>query len=90
MNPAIHQAHIQQALRSNGIFVELTAEDFQNLMNRSEGLVVVQATAGIFTKKLIYLTSYKGLAFYCKTRNELVVPSKHERIFAKSVSLPIT
>lgn len=80
----------QQALRMNGVFIKLTPEDFQNLLNRNEGLAVVTTSTHFFGTTFTYVTSYKGLIFYCKTKSQLSVSSKHESILAQSVALPQT
>lgn len=81
--------HSQQALKMNGAFIKLTAEDFQNLLNRNENLAVVLSKASFFKTTYTYVTSHKGLIFYCKNDEQLSVPSKHELINSSSISLPV-
>ncbi|MBX2899626.1 MAG: hypothetical protein KF775_08245 [Cyclobacteriaceae bacterium] len=85
-----HNAHAaRQALKMNGVFVRLAPEDFQNLLNRNEGLAVVTASVTFLGTTFTYLTAYKGLVFYCKSKQQLSVSSRHETILAQSVSLPV-
>lgn len=79
----------QQILKMNGVFARITPEDFQNLMSRNEGLMIVASKAGLFKNQYQYLTSYKGLIFYCKGSEKLSVPGKHESIYSESVTLPM-
>jgi len=79
----------QQALKMNGAFIKLTPEDFQNLLNRNEGLAVVTTSTSFFGTTFTYVTSHKGLIFYCKTKSQLSVSNKHEKILVQSVSLPV-
>lgn len=79
----------QHTSKMNGVFVKLQPEDFQNLLNRNEGLAVVTSSVSFFGTTFTYVTSYKGLVFYCKSKQQLSVASRHEIIRAQSVSLPV-
>ncbi|MCW5912756.1 MAG: hypothetical protein KIT62_16925 [Cyclobacteriaceae bacterium] len=79
----------QQPVKMNGVFVRLSPEDFQSLLNRNEGLAVITTSTSFFGITFTYVTSYKGLVFYCKTKSQLSVPGRHETIQAQSVSLPV-
>lgn len=81
--------HAQQPVKMNGVFVRLSPEDFQTLLNRNEGLAVVTASTSFFGTSYTYVTSHKGLVFYCKTKSQLSVSGKHETFQAQSVSLPV-
>ena len=79
----------KHALRMSGVFVKLQPEDFQNLLNRNEGLAVVTTSTRFFGTTFTYVTAYKGLVFFCKSKNPLSVASRHEIINAQTVSLPL-
>ena len=85
-----HAAHAQQqnALKMNGVFVKLDAKDFLKLINEKDDLLIVISETGLFTNQYLYLTSYKGFIFHCKSKEQLPLPSKHEKIWSQSVSLP--
>lgn len=87
----LYTAHHDQhnALKMNGVFVKLDRSDFQNLLNRNENLAVVVSQSNFFSTTFTYITSHKGLAFYCKTKEPLSIPAKHEIFKAASVSLPL-
>ena len=89
MNAATHHGYIQEALKMNGAFVKITPLDFQNILQKEEGLVVVFSKSGIFSDEFIYLTSYKGFIFYCKSKEQLTLPNNHQLIFSSKVSLPV-
>jgi hypothetical protein len=86
-----HAIHAQQqnALKMNGVFVKLDAKDFLKLINENDDLLIVISETGIFTNQYQYLTSYKGFIFHCKSKEQLPLPSKHEKIWSQSVSLPV-
>jgi hypothetical protein len=90
MVPHTHQSQIQNAVKMNGVFVRITPQDFLKLINEKENLMIVHSETGIFTNQYLYLTSYNGFIFYCKNKEQLPLPSKHEKIFSNSISLPIT
>jgi hypothetical protein len=48
----------------------------------------VQSKGGFLSKTSKYLTSYKGLAFFCKSRTELALPGESQRILANKISIP--
>lgn len=84
-----HTVHATHAPKMNGVFIKLQPEDFQNLLNRNEGLAVVTTSTSFFGTTFAYVTSYKGLVFYCKSKSQLSIASRHETIVAQSVSLPV-
>ena len=89
MVPHAQYGHIQQALKMNGVFVKITKEDFQNLINRNEGLVIVVSKTGLFSNQYLHVTSYKGLVFYCKNKDVLSISNKNETLYSNSISLPV-
>lgn len=82
-----HAQH--NALKMNGVFVKLDRMDFQNLINRNDNLAIVVNQINFFGTSFTYITSHKGLAFICKTKEPLSLPSKHEIFNAKSIALPL-
>lgn len=78
------------ALKMNGVFVKLERYDFQNLLNRNDNLAVVVYQNNFFGTTFTYVTSHKGLAFFCKTKEQLSIPGKHEIFNAASLALPLT
>lgn len=82
-----HAQH--NALKMNGVFVKLDRSDFQNLINRNDNLAVVVYQSNFFGTTFTYVTSHKGLAFFCKTKEPLSLPGKHEVFNASSISLPV-
>lgn len=89
MVPHSQHGHIQQALKMNGVFVQLTIEDFKKLISKNEGLVIVVSKTGLFTTRYLHVMSYKGLVFYCKCKEPLPISSKNETIYSNSISLPV-
>lgn len=83
-----HQAAIAQALRATGAIVQLESHEFQKILSKSVKPLVVTATGGLFSKNHQYLTSYKGLCFFCKSGTELRLPAEAEVIYSKKIWIP--
>jgi hypothetical protein len=84
---AIHAA-IANAIKATGVVVRLEPNEWLSVLKRNENAVVVVAEGGMFKKSFRYLTSYRGLAFFTKSDQALVLPGRAEVITAKSISLP--
>jgi len=82
-------AAIANAVKASGVLIRLEPEEMRKVFGRmSNPAVVVVGRTGVFTKKNQYLTSWRGLAFYCKTEDQLPLPSCAEVISAKSIWVP--
>ena len=79
---------IANAIKSSGVVVEVSPEDFLIIVQRSEHALVVHAQSKILRTTHKYLTSYKGLAFYTKVGEPLKFVSEVELIEAKRISIP--
>lgn len=84
---AAHHA-IANASKASGVIVQLAAGDFMAVLKRADRPLVVVARAGVFSKHFRYLTSYKGLAFYTKSQEALVLPSQVEVVAAEKIWIP--
>jgi hypothetical protein len=87
----VHTAHYaqQNALKMSGVFVKLTPSDFQNLINKHDNLAIVFSKSSFFGTSFSYVTAHKGLTFFCKTKDQLSLPSKHEVFSVAHLSLPV-
>jgi hypothetical protein len=65
------QAMIANAIKASGVVVQVSSEDFQRIVARGEKPLVICATGGFFSKNYQYLTSYKGFAFFTKSKMPL-------------------
>ena len=82
-------AAIAQATKASGVLIKTDAESFRRILDRmDEPLVVVADRDGLFGPKHEYLTSYKGLAFYLKTKQPIELPGSAEVVTAKSIWMP--
>jgi hypothetical protein len=81
-------AMIAAAKRASGMIVSVTPENFMKILARTERPLVVHATGGVFSTSYQYMTSYRGLAFYTKSRQPVELPAGTELIKAESFWMP--
>jgi hypothetical protein len=85
---AVMAAAIANATKASGFIVRVSAENFLAILRRVESPLVVHASGGIFSTRYHYLTSYKGLAFYTKSREPVQLPLGTELVNADSIWIP--
>lgn len=82
-------AAIAQAVKASGAIVRMEPDHFLQIIYRADDPLVVMATSKMFGKITYkYLASYKGLAFYTKSRQPLQLGSGAEIIAAKNIWIP--
>ena len=83
---AYHQ--ISNAVKACGTLVTVGPIEFTAILGKMEDPLVVWAMGGLFTKHYRYLTTYRGLAFYCKSETPLQLPLDAEVIAANKMLIP--
>jgi hypothetical protein len=81
-------AAVANAVKASGAIVQVEAEDFLKILARAKDPLVVTAEGGFFKTKYQYLTSYKGLDFYCESIELLQIPAGTELIPAGKIWIP--
>ncbi len=81
-------AAVAQAIKASGAIVKMEPKEFQKILSKSDRPAVVMAYSGWPTKKYHYMISYKGLFFYTKTSESLMMPSGAELILAEKIWIP--
>lgn len=81
-------AAIAQAIKASGAIVRMEPTAFTILVNRMDQPLVVRSRSTFLGERFHYLTSYKGLAFYTKSKEQLRFPGRAEFIEAKSIWIP--
>jgi hypothetical protein len=81
-------AAIANAIKASGVLVTLSPEEFSKILNRAADPLVVTAQGGLFSTNYSYLMSYKGLAFFTKSKSPLPLPSGCEVVTASRISIP--
>ncbi|MDF7798044.1 hypothetical protein P4C99_01115 [Pontiellaceae bacterium B1224] len=81
-------ATIANAIKACGTLIRVEPQEFLKIVGKQDQPLVVIKSPGAFSHSTKYLTSYKGLAFHCKSQTELMIPSNTEVIHAKKFSMP--
>ena len=81
-------ATIANAIKACGTLVRVEPQEFLKIVIKQDQPLIVRTSPGLFSNSTKYLTSYKGLAFHCKSQTELNLPHKAELINAKKFSIP--
>jgi len=68
--------------------VQVSPRDFPTILGKSERPLVVAARGRFLGPKYQYLTAYKGLAFYARSKEALRLPQDVELIEARSIWIP--
>ena len=85
---AVAAMAIAAAKRASGVVVSVTPENFSKIVARVEKPLVVHAVGGVFSTRYQYMTPYRGLAFYTKSRQPVELPAGTELIAAESIWIP--
>jgi hypothetical protein len=81
-------AAVARAIKASGTLVSVDPQVFQAIVNRQDDPLVVRAEGWLYGTMHKYLTSYKGLAFYTRTREPLTLPGRAEILKAKKMWTP--
>jgi hypothetical protein len=81
-------AAIAQAIKASGVIVQVEPQDFLLILQKQQAPLVVQASFRIFRTTYQYLSSYKGLAFFTKSTEPLVLPGGCEVVQAQRMWVP--
>jgi hypothetical protein len=81
-------AAIANAIKASGVVVRVSAVDFQKILHKIENPLVVYQEGGFFSTTYKYLVSYKGLAFYTKSSEPIMLAPGVETIVAQSMWMP--
>jgi hypothetical protein len=79
---------IANAIKASGVVVRVTPQDFAAILRKTEKPLIIYAQGGIFSTKHQYLTSYKGLAFFTKARDQIDLPKGVEVVIANKIWIP--
>lgn len=81
-------AAVVNAVKASGAIVQLEPVEFLKIVGRAKDPIVVMAEGGFFKTRYAYLTSYKGLDFYCQSDEALALPGSAELITAGKIWIP--
>lgn len=85
---AAAQAAIQNAIKASGAIVRIEENDFRKLISAMDSGLVIEKPSGGFLSTYKYSTSYKGFIFYCKAKEQIIIPGRLEKITARHMWVP--
>lgn len=78
-----------QATKASGVIVRVGPYDFMRIVERNDEPLVVHAPGGFFSGgRHLYLTSYRGLAFFTKSDMPLMLAANTEVVEAQKIWIP--
>lgn len=81
-------AIIAQATRVSGVIVRVEPDDFLAILDWNDAPLAVHAPSGFFGRQHNYLTSYRGLAFFTRSKSELALPVHCQVVEAPKIWIP--
>ena len=85
---AAYIAAVANAIKACGTVVRVEPGEFLRILDLQEEPLIVRTEGGLLSKSFQYLTTYRGLAFHCKSSTELNLPGRAELIHARKMSIP--
>ena len=81
-------AAIRNAIKASGVIVHVDPVEFSNILRKIDQPLIVYSAPRMFSRRHQYLTSYKGLAFFTRSPEQIELPRNVEVIIAKSLWMP--
>jgi len=82
------EAAFANAIKANGVIVEVMPDVFQAVLGKIESPLVIYAEGGFFSTNYHYLVSYKGFAFVAISSEPISLPPGVETILAEKIWVP--
>jgi hypothetical protein len=76
------------AVKASGAIVQVEPEVFQQLANNEKSPLIVIAQGGFLNKGFRYLMGHRGLVFFTKSSEELMLPGGTQLISAAKIWIP--
>src|SRR2546423_4269186 len=64
-------AAIRKAIKASGVIVHIDAVELSNILRKTDQPLLVYSPPRLLTRSHQYLTSYKGLAFFTKSSEQI-------------------
>jgi hypothetical protein len=81
-------AAIANAIKAHGGIIKLEPDEFKKILNKADKPLVAFAEGGFWGKNYQYMTNYKGLFFFCKTKEAIHLPGTVETIMCEKIMIP--
>jgi len=81
-------AAIRKAIKASGVVVHVEPSEFSNILRKIDQPLIVYSPPRMLIRRHQYLTSYKGLAFFTRSSEQIDLPKNVEVVVAKSLWMP--
>ena len=81
-------AAIRKAIKASGVIVHVEPAEFTNILRKVDQPLIVYSPPRLLMRRHQYLTSYKGLAFFTRSAEQIDLPRNVEVVVARSVWMP--
>jgi hypothetical protein len=85
---AAAQHAIANAVKSFGVVVTVENRDFLSIIQRTQKPLVVMSDKSFWSPNHKYISNYKGLTFFTKSRTPLNLPGDVELVTSKEIRIP--
>ena len=82
---SVHVHALANAIKAQGVIVEVSPNDFDAILRQTEKPLVVHAESKIIRVTHKYLTSYRGMVFYTRLKEPLQFSRPVEMVEAKKL-----
>lgn len=79
---------IAEAVKASGTVVRVEPAEFAKLLAKTDRPLVVYSEGGLIHMQYQYLMSYKGLAFFTKSSEQISLPRTAEVVIAEKIWIP--
>lgn len=81
-------AAIANAIKASGAIVRVSPHDFAAILEKAQEPLVVCAEGRFLSASYQYLTGYKGLVFYTKSKTPFTFSPEVELVMANKIWIP--
>jgi len=81
-------AAVANAIKASGAIVRVASHDFAAILEKAQEPLVVCAESHFLSASYQYLTGYKGLVFYTKSKTPFTFSPEVELVMAKKIWIP--
>ncbi len=81
-------AAIANAIKASGAIVQVRPNDFLTIVSRITEPLIIHAQGGFFSKNYQYLVGYKGLVFFTKAPQPLLLSNEIEVVECEKIWIP--
>ncbi len=82
------QHAIANAIKAFGVVVTVKNQDFISILQRTQKPLVAMTGKSFWSPNYKYISCYKGLAFFTKSKEPLMLPGDVELVMSDEIKIP--